>query len=326
MNRLNRILAAILAVQVVIAAVILWPRPSASSSGEPLLPGVTPERVVRVTIRNDDGQHITLARAGDGWVMPEADDYPVREKTVPDLLDKIVQVKAERLVTQTPDSHRRLQVAEDRYKRLIELELDDGSVQRLYLGTSPGYNATHVRAEGEDPVYLTSALSVQDAEVEARGWIETTYLEIPKDQIVALRLENANGVIELEKGEDGNWTLTDLAEGEEIDSSKAASLVSQAYYTTMLTPLGKEEKAEYGMDDPTAIVTARTRDEAGTEKTYTLRIGAHDPQSNSYVVISSESPYYVRVGAFAVKEFVEQKRGDLLKQPPTPEVTPTPSP
>ena len=324
MNKLNRILAAVLAVQVVLAAVVLWPRPSASGSGEPLLPDVTPEKVVAVTIRDGAGQHITLARSGEGWVMPEADDYPVREKTVPSLLDKIAQVKAERLVTRTANSHRRLRVAEDDYKRLIELELDDGSVHRLYLGTSPGYNATHVRAEGEDAVYLTSALSVQDAEAEARGWVETTYLEIPKDQIIALHLENANGVIDLEKEGDA-WALTDLAPGETLDQNKAASLVSQAYYTTMLEPLGKEEKAEYGMGDPSAVLIVRTRDEAGAENTYTLRIGAHDAARDSYVVISSESPYYVRVGAFAVREFVEQERSDLLEVPPatpTPEATP----
>ncbi len=324
MNKLNRILAIILALQVALVAVIFWPRPSTSGGGGPLLPGVVPEKVVSVTIRDGSGRYVKMTRSGEGWVIPEADDYPVRENKVPPFLDKIAQVKAERLVTRTANSHRRLRVAEDDYRRLIELELDDGSVHRLYLGTSPGYNATHVRAEGQDEVYLTSALTVQDASAEARFWVETTYLEIPKDQIVAMRLENANGVIDLEKGEDGNWRLTDLAEGEEMDQQRASVLVSEVYYTTLLEPLGKEEKAEYGMDDPNALITVLTRDEEGKEKTYTLRVGARDPQDGSYVIISSESPYYVRVGEFVVKDFVEKKRSDLLKLPPTPATTPTP--
>jgi hypothetical protein len=40
------------------------------------------------------------------------------------------------------------------------------------------------------------------------------------------------------------------------------------------------------------------------------------------VIISSESPYYVRASEFAVQSFVENARQDFLELPPTPEATP----
>ncbi len=76
------------------------------------------------------------------------------------------------------------------------------------------------------------------------------------------------------------------------------------------------------MDNPIAVVTLRTQSEEEGTKNYTLRVGAKDPEDNSYVVISSESPYYARVSEFAVQRFVEAVREDFLELPPTPEATP----
>ena len=67
------------------------------------------------------------------------------------------------------------------------------------------------------------------------------------------------------------------------------------------------------------MITIKARDQAGTEKTYTLRVGAKDEKDNSFVVISSESPYYVRVATYAVQDFVEKARDYFLQLPPTPQ-------
>ncbi|NIS83474.1 MAG: hypothetical protein GTO14_25495 [Anaerolineales bacterium] len=60
-------------------------------------------------------------------------------------------------------------------------------------------------------------------------------------------------------------------------------------------------------------------------------MGAKDPVDNSYVVHSSESPYYVRVSEFADKDMVEKAREDFVEtiSTPTPsieEATPSPDP
>jgi hypothetical protein len=67
------------------------------------------------------------------------------------------------------------------------------------------------------------------------------------------------------------------------------------------------------MDEPNAMVTLETGD-----KTITLRVGAKEPDANRYTVISSESPYYVQVYEYSVKDLVEKTRDDFLQLPPTP--------
>jgi len=325
MNRTNQILAVVLVAQIVLVAVAFWPRSASVAGGGNLFAGLEAEQIMQLTISDATGEQIKLAQEMGKWVLPEADNYPCTENKVPEFLEKIVALKTNRLVTQTSASHKRLKVADDDFERRIELELADGTIHSLYLGTSPSYGATHVRAEGQNEVYLASLLA-SDAGVNASNWIDTLYFSLTQDQIVAMTLENKNGRFEFEKDEAGTWTMKDLAADETLSENNVKSLVTRVSSLRMLRPLGKTEKDEYGLKEPNAVVTAQTRDDEGNTKTYTLRVGAKSDEDNSYVVISSESPYYVRVSEYTVKDFVEKVRNNFLELPPTPTPEPTPTP
>ena len=322
MNRTNRILAAVLAVQIVLVAVAFWPKPASVAGGESLLAGLEAEQISQLTISDETGKQIRLANNLGSWVLPEADDYPCLENKVPEFLEKIVALKTSRLVTQTPASHKRLKVAADAFERRVGIELADGTTHRLYLGTSPSYGAIHVRAAGQDEVYLAS-LSASEAGVNASDWVDTLYFSVAQDQLVALTLENGNGRFEFEKDAAGTWTMKGLAADETLNENNVSGLVSRIASLRMLRPLGKAERDDYGLKEPSAVVTFETRDGEGNTKSYAIRVGAKSDEDNSYVVISSESPYYVRVSEYTVKDFVEKVRDDFLELPPTPTPAPT---
>jgi len=322
MSRTNRILAALLAVQIVLVAVAFWPKPASVAGGESLFASLEVEQITQLTISDETGNQVKLAKEMGSWVLSEAGDYPCLESKVPEFLEKIVALKTNRLVTQTPASHKRLKVADDAFERRVELELADGTTHRLYLGTSPSYGATHVRADGQNEVYLAS-LSASDAGNFASNWIDTLYFSVVQDQIAALTLENANGRFEFEKGEAGTWTMKGLAADETLNENNVTGLASRAASLRMLRPLGKTEQSEYGLQEPLAVVTIQTRDAEGNTKTYSIRVGAKSEEDSSYVVIASESPYYVRVSEYTVNDFVEKVRDDFLELPPTPTPEPT---
>ena len=328
MSRTNRILAVLLAVQIVLVAVAFWPKPASVAGGEGLLAGLEAEQIAQLTISDETGNQIKLAKGLGNWVLPEADDYPCTENKAPEFLEKIVALKTNRLVTQTPASHKRLKVASDAFERRVELELADGTTHLLYLGTSPSYGAIHVRADGQNEVYLAS-LSASDAGIFASNWIDTLYFSVAQDQLVALTLENGNGSFEFEKDEAGTWTMKGLAADEMLNENNVTGLASRIASLRMLRPLGKTEQSEYGLQEPLAVVTVQTRDGEGNTETYTIRVGAQDDEAasanedNSYVVISSESSYYVRVSEYTVEDFVGRVRDDFLELPPTPTPAPT---
>ncbi len=322
MNRTNRILAVVLVVQIVLIAVAFWPRPASVAGGESLLAGLEAEQIARLTISDGTGNQGKLAKVMGSWVLSEADDYPCTANKVPEFLEKIVALKTNRLVTQTPASHKRLKVADDAFERRIELELADGTTHRLYLGSSPSYGAIHVRADGQNEVYLAS-LSASEAGINVSNWIDTLYFSVTQDQIVALTLENANGHFEFEKDDAGAWTMKDLAADETLNENNVNSLASRVSSLRMLRPLGKTEQDDYDLKEPNAVVTVETRDAEGNTKAHTIRVGAKSDEDNSYVVISSESPYYVRVSEYTVKDFVEKVHDGFLELPPTPTPEPT---
>lgn len=325
-KRRNQILAGILVVQIILSVIVFWPRPAATSASEPLFPNLKAGDIVALTITDADGKSVVLTKlpspeagrgaGGEGqgnWVLPNADDYPAQADKITPLLDKMVGLTTGRLVTRTDASHRRLRVSPHDFVRRIDFEMVDGTKHTLYLGSSPSYGATHFRADGQSETYLTNNISTWEANATATAWVDAAYLSAPQDKINKMTLENSNGQFAFTKDDKGKWTMSGLAAGETLDEAKVTSLIQRAASVNMITPLGKEELAAYGMGKPQAVVTLKTGD-----KTITLRVGVKDPTDNTYVVISSESPYYVRVSEYSVKDLVENTREDFLQAPPTP--------
>jgi len=89
----------------------------------------------------------------------------------------------------------------------------------------------------------------------------------------------------------------------------------------MVRPLGKAEQPEYGMATPSATVTIQSQPVGGEAKTITLVIGQQNPETNNYVIKSSDSEYYVEVASFSVENFINRGRDAYLTPPPTPEAT-----
>jgi hypothetical protein len=69
------------------------------------------------------------------------------------------------------------------------------------------------------------------------------------------------------------------------------------------------------MEAPNAVLVVHARGAEGTETIYTLLVGAQSEQDNSYVLKSSESPYYVRVAEYTAQDWVENTREDFLDRP-----------
>jgi hypothetical protein len=311
LRRFNQVLAGVLVVQIVLSVVVFWPRSAATGASEPVFPELSSADVATLAIADADGNSITLRQVIGEWVLPDADDFPADADKVTTFLGKVLSLNTGRLVTRTDASHKRLQVSPTDYLRRIGLEVADGEKYTIYLGSSPSYGATHFRLDGQNETYLTGEITSWEAAARASSWIDTSYLSIPEEDIVGVRLQNAQGELSFVKGEDDAWTMAEVAEGDEVGPTKIASVVRRAASIVMTAPLGKTALPEYGMDAPSAVVTIATAD-----KSVTLRVGAKSADDNSYVVISSESPYHVRVSEYTAKDLVEKGYDDFLMAEP----------
>ena len=332
MNRRNLILTITLIAQafLILLIVTLQP-PGASANAGPLLGETQSADVTQLAIQDKNNARIEIARAGEGWVLPHFDDFPADAGRINPFLEKLIGIRTGRLIARTAASHDRLQVSPSNYARRVELTLSNGNKQTLFIGSSAGGSAVHVRLDGADEVYLADGLSSFDAGIEASSWINTTYLQVAQDQVNNIILANTNGQFEFEKDADGAWEMKGLSADEKLDAAKVTELLSRLSFVSMTRPLGKTLKAEYGLQPPAATVTVTLRQENASPKPIVLRIGAQDTATSAYAVQSSESPYFVQVSSFTVEPFIQRARQDFLIPPPTPTIsveesaTPTPT-
>ena len=154
------------------------------------------------------------------------------------------------------------------------------------------------------------------------AWIEPVYINIAQSKILTATLKNAAGTFNFVHDAQNNWTLQDLTSTEKFNPDSVVTLLSHLTNLQMMLPLGKTAKPEYGLDKPLAVLTVEAQTDSGV-KTTVLTVGAKDPTDNSYVIGSSDSPYYVRTAQFSVDEYVTKTRDGFLILPPTPTPSPT---
>jgi hypothetical protein len=316
-KRQNQVLVGLLVVQAILVVVVFWPRPATTGGGQPLLTGFQGAAAVGLTIADGSGNSVELRQVNGVWVLPQAGDYPALATPVDTLLTKLAGLTDRRLITRTAASHKQLQVAADAFLRQVDIELADGTRYRLYIGSSPGYGTAHVRLDGHDETYM-GELTSGSAEAQLGAWVDLVYLNVTADTVTGLTVQNAQGTLQFTKDEQGTWALAGLAAGQTLDPARVQTLLQQVTVVRMLRPLGQDNRPEYSMDSPGAVVTLKTAD-----KEITLTIGAPDPADSSYVVRSSESPYYVRVAGSSLKDVVGKGADGYLAPPPTPTTTPS---
>lgn len=328
MNKWQRILIIALGLQLALGVFVFWPRAAVSSAGQPLLSDLKAEEITGLTITDDQGVTTKLAKAGDNWTAPDAGAYPADAAKITPVLDKLIGIKTGRLIAQAPASQTQLQVADSKFVRKVDLTKADGTGQTVYLGSSGGGQAVHVRLGGKNEVYLASGLATWEINADLLSWINPAYLTVTAADITSFTLKNQNGEFTLTKDAQAAWQLVGLSSGETLDANKATSLVNSAASLRMTKPLGKTADAAWGLAQPVATVTMQVKSGDQT-KTITLTVGAKDATDNSYVVKSSESEYYARVAEFSVQELVGRDHAGFLVATPTPAVpagTPAPTP
>ncbi|MCJ7625840.1 MAG: DUF4340 domain-containing protein [Anaerolineaceae bacterium] len=312
MNRTQQILTGILILQILVAAFVFWPDAGGVVEDVPIFENINVEDVVSFSVDDADGNHVEMVKTGDGWVLPDNGNFPVTAEKIDTVLEHLFEIRTNRLITRTKDSHSRLQVADDDFVRRVWLEDTAGNQYILFIGGSSAAAATHVRRAGDDNVYLSSAVSSWEFGNQIKNWIDVVYLSIPSEEIIAINIENAHGKLEFEKGPDGEWLMRGLTEGEEFNPNNLMSMVSRLANIQMDVPLGTDEKPEYGFDTPSAVITVYTQNEEGDQDTIILRVGGQSVDGKSYFLSASNSEYYVKVASYTVQDFIDRDKEVFL--------------
>ena len=263
MKRSQLVLLGLLAVQL-LAIVLsrgLFARPAGESQAGPLRPALQSVSAARVEIDGSDGKAVTLIRDGAQWKIEQAAGFPADTHKVATLLRQLTGLEVSRPVVRSGRYHTALEVSDQKHQRRVRIagEARGKPIAGVYLGTSPNYRITHVRREGDDRVYEASGIGVFDVPEEPSGWITPRLLDVEADQVVGVRVENAKGRFEAEKGADGAWKLAGAyGAAAALDATKVNDLVRIAATLQITDPAGKLDATAQGLASPAATVTLRT--------------------------------------------------------------------
>lgn len=331
MNKTNKTLIVLFLVQVVLIlgmSLGLAREETGERRVAKVFEGLDPAKVTKIKIlgepkdAGDANQppqpSIELTKDGTTWGLASAEGYPADQTKVQEFLDKLAKLKTRGEVLHKSTFHRKLEVADDKYQRLVTLTAD-GKEIKFYLGTSPSFKNVHLRKAGSDDVLQVGELSTYEVGIRAWDWVDRTYVKIPENDIWSVHLVNKNGSIKLDKDAAGNWSVSGL--NGQLKKPAVEDLVRKAATVNLEEPVGKTDKPEYGLGAPLATVTLTTGTSsvAGklpeTVKTEVITIGAKQEKENRYYVKSTTSNYVVSAAGWAVEPFVNKQAKEMLDEP-----------
>jgi len=302
-TRLNKILLAALAVQLVLAIVMLG-----RDHGAPVarLAAVAPDldaaQVTRVQIfdRRERGATgaakpaVDLQKAGDGWTLASHFAYPADPSKVTTLLSNLAAMKARGPMATSAARHVQLGVADDVYERKVVLTTPAGE-RTFFVGQSAGGRRTALRKGGDARVYAVGGVSAYTIDATPRGWVTTDYVTVAKDDVAALEVKTDKGTIAVERA-GGGWTLAlngapaTLAAGESVDTAKVDGLLAKLTTLTLAEPADPARDASH----PTATITLRLEPPAPAADADAGVAASAPPQERVLDVLADGDRYWVR--------------------------------
>lgn len=170
MTRTIRILAMVLAVQVVLAAFILLNRGGLETrpANEALLAFETAQ-IDRMLVKDAEKAEAELRKQDGKWVLPGASNAEADADKITQVLDKLHGLQRGLPVATSGADFQRFKVAEDGFERHVQLYQGDKLMADLYLGNGAGVNRSYARLASDKVIY-TAGIGTYDLPGKAESW------------------------------------------------------------------------------------------------------------------------------------------------------------
>ena len=307
MTKTHYWLSGLLALQLLIAAALLWGSSNERTANQGPLFSFEPDQIDGIKISDSDST-ATLAKKDGHWLIPDLKQLPAPAMKVENILSKLKSFKPAWPVATTAASQTRFEVADDKFQRKIQFLQGKTVAAEWYLGTSPGFRKSHIRKAGDNGVY-TITLSNVDLPVKNAEWLD-------KGLLGASGIKGIKGPdYALEKA-DNVWRFakSDTAEGQEapeLNQDKAQQLASALTGLQVLGVAGKT------LDD-----TARTLEVTTPDTSWTYRFMKAD---GKYYVSRSDRDTVLTLGQFDYDKITQVDKAKLVKEKKEPKVEPVKS-
>lgn len=316
LTRFHKILIGLLVVQIALVLIThLRGGDDAVLQDRLLLAGFDAGTVTRVQIFGGTSAVATdLVKRGDSWVLASSHDYPADPAKVTELLTPIVQMAAADPIATQSSRFKQLRVGDTEFERKVVITAGAKDTT-LYIGNPAGARRTAVRFGGDTRVFGVIGVTSGAAAIEAKHWVEPTYLAIPRDDVGRLTIQRGPATLELARGATG-WELVAggqpvaLGAGESLDTELIDRIVGAASTLSVYAPADPKRDASA----PTATITIERKSTGSTTPAPTIVDLILD--NDTYWARERSRDRAVLVGKASIDEAVTITRDKLIKKPP----------
>lgn len=315
LTRFHKILIAALAVQVVLAVVMLAHRGGETAAKpELVLAGFDASKVTKVAVYAKDAtKPIELVRQGTTWVVGSSYDYPVSGSKAGDLLASLAKMSATGPIATQASHDKQLRVGDGDFERKLVITAG-GKDTTVFIGAPAGARRTAIRVGGDPRIFAVAGIGAGSIGAEPREWVDPSYVSVPKDELAKVAIEHEGTATELERDGD-HWKVAiggapvALAAGETLDSAAIDKIVDAAATISLSTPADPKRDAQ----KPTATITLSRKDQKGASPApLTIDVIA---DGGSYWVHDRALPRAVLVDKTRLDDVVDVTRDKLVKKP-----------
>jgi hypothetical protein len=315
-------LAAVLGLQLILAAVLLTRRDplAATGSDTPLIPAAAVNAADQLIIEGkpaapgaaNDSARVALLKRDGAWVLPEAFNAPADGSRVNALLDRLAALKRGLPVASSEAALRRFKVVDADFERKLVLSAGGKPISTVYLGRSPGARKSDARTEKDHAVYAVD-LPTYELPTDPSAWLKPDLLRLEVDKLAELDVSSAaQDKVRLLRqkaadGQQGGWTDPTLTADKQIDPAHAEALARDLAQVHVEAVLGTQPKPEWQQDHP--LLTLKLQDDKAHSIDWTLS----KPSSGDYYVLkSTEHPWYFSISAALGKQIIDASGRDAL--------------
>ncbi|HSM25330.1 MAG TPA: DUF4340 domain-containing protein [Anaerolineaceae bacterium] len=317
MNKTQKYLLGILAVQLILIAVVFLLQRPVAASNNLVFPELKIESVSEIRISDSSGNQVSIQKKAGQWVLPLQDDFPVQAEKVEQLIEKLALIRDNRMITQSESSHQRLSISNDNFISKVDLTID-GKKEAIYFGSSPASSNIHYRLDGKPEVYLTNAITTSELAATISSWVNTIIYQVTGNNIQKIELSNQNGVYQFMAVDETSWTSDQIEDGYQFDQSKWSSLKTAFSTLRFVEPVSKTNQPEFGLDNPTTTMKIDYVNDSAEEFSGELQIGNQADDGFFYVKWSG-SDYIYKVSSFNAERFTNLTAEDYSSPIPTEE-------
>ncbi len=189
LTRFHKILGALLVLQLVLLVVLRMGSGAATLEPDrPVLAGFDPATVTRIQVfgAGSTKVDVDLVKKDTGWFVASAWDFPATTARITEALEPLKTMAAGTPTTSTAANYAQLKVSDTDFERKVIITAGGKDIT-LLMGSQRN-RRTSIRVNGSADVLAASNLNAFAFAVAPRQWVETKYLDIPRDDVARVEI------------------------------------------------------------------------------------------------------------------------------------------